>query len=286
MSNLLYFGEMPADKYHASHDFNSRSMIVDFIEDPEIYAAKYISKLIDSWEKPTAAMEIGDLTHTAVLEPDKIEHNYVFYPDSVLSKSGGTNTNAARDFAEEHRANGKTVLKKGQYSIVKRIAESARKKFGSLLSLPSIREYAIFWKDESTGLQLRCRPDLLIVANGVCYCFDIKTTQSIKRADFKSSSEKYFYWLQQAHYIEGVLEAIKDGKIDAKEVVFKFLAVESTFLHRTRMFNISKQSYEKSREYWRNTIDRLAECIGTGNFGEAESDDIVEIDIGDWCFGK
>ena len=61
------------------------------------------------------------------------------------------------------------------------------------------------WRDESTGLQCKCRPDWL--TNDGTLVVDLKTTEDASPKGFQKSVAGFFYHVQAAWYLHGLEQA-------------------------------------------------------------------------------
>jgi hypothetical protein len=147
-------------------------------------------------QEPKAEFDVGTATHSRVLG---VGSQVEVYPDDVLAKNGSTNTNAAREFEEACRAEGKIPLKKVQYNVVRLMSESvlAHPIARALLEQKAGRpEVSVFARDTEFEIDVRCRFDFL-----GDIAVDLKTTSGEASPEgFARSVASFGYDVQQAHY--------------------------------------------------------------------------------------
>ena len=97
----------------------------------------------------------------------------------------------------------------------------------------------------------KCRPDLLIDDGhgGVLY-LEIKTAAATGERDWRSSSWRYGYWLQQAHYEAGILAS------GAAAVRTIFVVVRKSFPHDVRFYEFSADDRMNGQMRWLSLIEQ------------------------------
>lgn len=262
--------DMPAVDYHADTRGVSKSMLWAFHDSRRKYESLYVLKNAPEKEA-TLAMDKGTLADAGLLEPDRLHELYAIYPNECLAKNGSTNTNAANAFYDEHSAAGKIVMKEDAFNDVLAMVEAVRKKFGDWLARPSLRQKAVYWVDETTGLLCRCRPDWIIDTPQTTFVFDLKTTENVSPRKFARVCEAKGYWMQESHYSAGV-EAVM-----GKPVEFMFVVVESQWPWRCAIQSIVNA--HEGRLETRQSLCDLAECRRSGNYAEPWEDDVAQIQM-------
>lgn len=204
--------DMPNDDYH-SHGAISRSGLALIGEAPKKYWYKYLSGQYN--EKESDALRVGSAFHTLVLEPESF--NDRFFVWSGLPK----NTNAGKEDYKKAvvDAEKRYLLKQCEYDTILKMANSVRIEPATkkIITGSGKIEASIFWEDESTGRQVKCRPDF-IKEDGLI--LDVKTVASASLEDFEKSIINYHYDVQAYMCIEGAKKA------GLKAEAFVFMCVE------------------------------------------------------------
>lgn len=244
---------LTASDYHA-HPAISKSQLDMIAKSPAHFKA-HLDGEIERTETP--AMRLGTALHCAVLEPERFELEYVAAPDF-----GDGRTKAAKEakaaFEAEHA--GKLVLSASEYaSIVGMSASFSRAATSSILLGRSLRrEASVFWTDDTTGIECRCRPDAL--GDDGAVIVDLKTTDDASPAAFAKSIAKYGYHRQAAFYIDGVEAAT------GKRPAFVFAVAEKTAPFACAFYSLDDASTEQGRRENRRNLLTLAACRASGDW--------------------
>ena len=174
----------------------------------------------------TPALALGKAIHMAILEPELFARTYVIEPyfGDVRAVEGRTTKEQAKEnktrrnaWREEH-ANA-TILESadGQATLgmVKRLAGDATAK---ALFASGSAELTVKWRDPSTGLTCRARPDWW--AEDIAVIADVKSTQDAREPAFARSIDAYGYHRQDPFYRRGMAANGRDVEN------FLFLAIE------------------------------------------------------------
>jgi hypothetical protein len=269
----------PPEAYHARTEI-SKTMLADFLDRKRLFEGRYISKTIPA-KRATKSMEIGTLVHAAILEPERIDEMYVIIPESLLSGANrAIQSKEAKAFVAAGQAEGKHVVKEDEIEMIRAMAESVRATVGPWLGTGALTERTIIWQHPATGLMCRCKPDWIRpTKNGTAIAFDVKTTGDISEHGFRGTMESFAYWLQDAHYSEGI--AAVTGKPVEQ---FIFVTVEGEPPYQCRPFQLDDESREASVVARERLIVDLAECMTTGNFAEAWEGTVTKIPIRGFAF--
>lgn len=169
--------------------------------------AKYEnSKPYDLSVKLGGHFETGQLLHTMLLEPDKLNQYEIF--DRQLRK------NEDKQAFADLVAKGITPVKTSQWDKAKKMSHAVMKKYDWQTGTP---EVVLQWIDEETGVPCKCRLDNL--TDDVIW--DLKTEDPKKIQTIEKSIVNYGYHIQAAHYQAGVKAVL------GKELPFKFMFAES-----------------------------------------------------------
>lgn len=227
--------------------------------------------------KPTPQQEIGTAVHTLVLEPDTWNKRYVIAPSGIDRR-----TKAGKEtwlkFQED--AGDRVVLKQEDAKMVILMAQcvhdhpAARK----LLSAAGEAETTHMWKDATTGVQCKCRPDYLHADGSTIV--DLKTTRDASPSGFARSVAEYRYWVQASWYLSGVEQAT--GK---RPEQFVFICVENTAPYATGVYVADAEMIQRGAEQAREDLDLLARCKRDSHW-PSYSDRIETISLPGWMTGN
>lgn len=282
MSHLKYAGDchigpMPAEEYHADHSAVSKSMLWKFRRRVSAYHREFVLG-----EKPpfaaTRAMNLGDLTHAALLEPYRLATDYVAYPDHVLGTNGAASTKAAKEFRDEHESAGRVVLKAEDFAAASAMVESVRTAIGPWLDVPAKIEHALYWVDSASGVRCKCRPDWLVLNEGAAFVLDVKTTTDVSPDEFRRKVETFGYWLQDAHYSAGV------RALTGIDPTFLFVVVETEWPWQCAVYRIDDNARAKGEIVYRDLLAQLAERHRDGNWKDEWEGVVNSLDLRPWAY--
>lgn len=256
---------MPNADYHA-HPAISKSGLDKIAKSPAHYKAAATADKADS-----DTLLFGSAFHDYILLPDVFEEAYTVLPPDFngRTKDGGSTLDAIR-------AQGRIALKYEWMEAIEGMAASlaAHPKAAALLS-GGKAEQSIFWTDEDTGIQCRCRPDY-IHPGGILV--DLKTTNDAGAEEFARSVVKYRYHIQDAFYSEGYYRAF--GKWPRG---FVFVAVEKTAPYAVACYSLDDEAKSYGRELFQRDLQTLLQAEQTQEW-QAYSHEIQTLSLPAWAY--
>ena len=114
-------------------------------------------------------------------------------------------------------------------------------------------EVSVFWQDEDTGEECRCRPDYW--NDGYNIIVDLKTTQDASPTGFAKSIANYRYHVQAAFYMQGVYAAT--GKYPER---FVFIAIEKEAPFAVGVYEIDADALALGRELYQRDLRTLQQA--------------------------
>lgn len=204
---------------------------------------------------PKEAFDVGSAAHAKILG---VGAAIDVYPDEVLAKNGSTGTNAAREFAENARAEGRIPVKRVVANVVNRMAESVLGNPTAKKLLSGGRpEVSMFATDPDTGVALRGRADYLGPR-----MVDLKTTAGdSSEAEFAVAAFRLGYEVQAAHY-EWIHHLIT-----GETLPYLFIVVENTAPFLTSVHRLGDDELRMGRERARLARERYAHCKANNYWG-------------------
>jgi hypothetical protein len=248
-----------------NRDYHSRPGISNsglgyFKRSPAHYRAYKAGLLGDS----TEAMKFGTMIHTAILEPELFDSQYVVGPDVAR------NTKIWKEFVVAHP--GKEIIKPDEHETCLKVA-------GSVMANPTLshiirnstREMSGFWRDPATDIECRFRPDAILVSEYSVDMFDIKTTRDASKDKFYWSCMEYGYFRQAAFYMDGY-EAITGDRVDS----FTLIAVEDKPPYICQAYVLAPEDIARGRIEYSDLLFRYEECLRT-NVWPGYSDGSIQL---------
>lgn len=226
------------EEYHSSQGV-SRSGLMLFQKSPLHYADQY---LYGNKKKESRSLYVGKAVHTYVLEPKKFEENY-FIAEKV---DGRTKEGKKRNDEILTEAKGKVVIKQDDYEVIQSLGNAILHHPTASLFLKNAQvEKSIFWRDCTTNVMVKCRPDIWL-PNIVA---DIKTTEDASYEAFQRDIFKYGYDMQTGMIQDGIYH-----RTQKKIETFVFIAVEKQPPYAVAIYDIDKDIIEYGHQKYKTLL--------------------------------
>jgi hypothetical protein len=208
MIEVGVYYDMPDDEYHKQYareeHYYSSSQLKTMLEDPHKFHREYIlGKKVPVTQATQDAFDIGQVFHTAILEPDKLKGSYVKF------NGGQRRGKVWDDFKERHK--GKIILTEGMFKDVKQLKKNF---LASKLCKDNLAggEYEVSFFINFHGIRIKVRTDCLNTA----YITDPKSTRGYvhKPELIKKKIRDLNYDLSAALYVDVVNACIEFFDLD------------------------------------------------------------------------
>lgn len=249
---LGFVGGMPNEVYHATEAISKSGLdLVD--KSPAHYKHQ-------PPREPTPAMRMGSAIHTAVLEPDRFDAEY------VVAEVKTRREKAYKELVAQH--GDELVLVPSEAEAVRAIQKAAlsRPEVKRLAHAPGWNELSAFATDPVTGVRVRCRYDLLAEAG---FAVDLKKARDVFPHGFARSCASYRYHVQVALYSD-VYYWITGERLSE----FWLLAIEDQPPYTAVPYRLDDMAIEAGRLAYRKNLNTYAHCLESGDWPlyEPESD--------------
>jgi hypothetical protein len=211
-------------------------------------------------ENPRAAtksLELGTVSHVAVLEPEQFLREYVLWDAKTDDgeKTKPRRGKAWEAFQEQHA--GKKIIRSDEYDVAISLRDAVRADPVAMKYLAMGRpEVAMTWTDEHTGLACKGRVDWVTHVEGIDCIVDLKGTRNASPSSFARDCARLNYHLQLAFYADGYEQAT--GKTPRVVVV----AVEFEPPHDVVTYIVPAEVTELGQDEYRKLLERYSECAG------------------------
>jgi hypothetical protein len=115
-------------------------------------------------------------------------------------------------------------------------------------------EPTLAWKDEETGIWCRVRPDFLPTVRQ--FIPDLKSAADVSPTGFERASDKFFYHMSAALYIEGIRVLFGE-----RPKAFMFVAQEKTEPYITEIYQLQEDALAWGRVLNRRALRKFARCL-------------------------
>lgn len=249
----------------------SRSQLKYFQEHPSTF--KWAQNAPEDDSK-SGTLDFGTLTHWRFLEHETDPRRY-----SVMPKFGRSKEELEKkaNWLEAMEASGAFICTEDERHKVEVMYRSAlaHPMARELIEAKGDAEMSIYWKCPVTGNLLKCRPDKVVIIDGVAYIVDVKTSDSIEKflADrWGGSFYDYGYHQQAAFYIDGYRAAwaITNPGEPCPPVRFVFIVIQTTVSCRkypVGTFLMPADLIREGREQYNQTLVALDYCQKNNDWG-------------------
>jgi hypothetical protein len=262
--------EMPVEDYHADKTAVNSSSLKYATKSEFAFAHVF-------WgppKEPTDAMKFGTLVHMAILEPAKFKENYVVEPyfegptqDGKMSPNSKVAKEKRAAWRSELPSSAVVVTEEEQAKIFSMIDSVLSHPTASVLLKDGRPELIGYWKDKTTGINLRMMADFMAFNLGVLA--DLKTCQDSEWEAFrKTGVEGLQYFHQMAMYVDGT-ENISKKKVENKV----WIAVENKYPFETRVHEVDEKYDYAGNFQYRENLNKVKKAIDLNHFpqGQLES---------------
>jgi len=194
--------QIAAEEYHADpcpEPSLSSSLAKLMLGQSPLHAWTASPRLNPAWEpKESRVFNIGRAAHRAVLGAGG---DYVAYPDDVLASNGAASTKAAKEWAEDQKSRGLTVLRSDELEQVESMAARARLRLAQMgISFAPARSEMVAIA-QIDGVWCRAMIDNA-PADPRAPLYDFKTCEDASPDAVIRSITSYGYDVQAAHYLD------------------------------------------------------------------------------------
>lgn len=253
MSDFPFFGDIAESVYHSLPAVSS-TLLREFA-DPEIGPSSALARFSATTEE-TDALRIGRLIHLLLLEPGRAAE-VVVAPKRSTAAARRAEAQATLWGYERKR---RLVVSQAEHEACCGAARAVADAIRPFMEIAegTWPEHSCLWTH--AGLAHKARPDLLLRAGERFICIDAKSTsRGISR--WRRDAVRNRLTLQAAHYVEGIVQAIRGESSDAYSwgdlddfIVWIFAAVEVPPPHRVRLYKLPGEAL-------RVALDRRAELV-------------------------
>jgi hypothetical protein len=245
-------------EYHGGAGISSSGLKL-LSKSPLHYAYKYLS---GNAEARTAALSKGSALHCAALEPHLFADQFVVRPDGIDGRTKDGKAWLAENSERE-------ILSAQDGRDISGMANSIRQheRLSRILAMPnSHAETSIYWRDEATGAECKCRPDFMIepceqFRNGLIV--DLKTTASDATPDgFSKTASNYQYALSAYFYAAGFQAHFQTADLPP----FVFAVVENYAPYSVALFRASLDVMQLGFHEVRHLLELYASCLESGKW--------------------
>lgn len=250
------------EKEYRSHPAISRSELWKMKESPEKF--KYWKE--NPEEKESPALIFGRLFHAILLTPESLDSEFAIMP-SVDRRTKEGKAEYAK-FLEKSK--GKTIVDVDMVGKAAAMAQAVQSNELCRKLLDGEKEIPLFWKDELTGEDCKCRLDVKKKMGEKVLIVDLKTTENAETESFMRSAIKYGYDFQAAMYNEA------EKQNNGTEPIFVFIAVEKEPPYAVNILQADDLFVQRGYDQFRNLLGKYHYCKTNDNwYGYLGAENII-----------
>jgi len=220
-------------------------------------SAAHVREAIVSPPEQTAAMLLGQATHSAILEPDLFAEEYAVAPQVDRRKKKDKEIWA--QFEKDNHD--KDILRREEWELCTAMAASVHghPAVSNILAETGFNELSFIWKDAETDVLCKGRCDRLGYVMGNSAVIDVKTTEDASERAWIREVIKYQYHAQTAFYLDG-LEKLSPS-VERK---FIWIVVEKKPPFCCALYQPDDATLAKGRSMYRKYLRQWVQCNETG----------------------
>lgn len=236
--------DMPPEEYH-THPAISKSGLDRVLQSPGHY--QYYR---EHGSENTEALSFGSAFHTLLLEPNLFEERvHIWSGANRTTKAGKAEWAEAQEIAGE-----RDIIKQSDYNDMLEICQAIESHVSARVVLQGKgrAEASLFWTDDETGVECRCRPDWLR-EDGLLV--DLKSAIDASPEGFMKAAFNHGYHLQAAMYMDGF------KAVYGKEAAgFAFVVAEKKAPFGIGVYQADLDFVELGRIKYREALEIYANC--------------------------
>lgn len=227
------------------------------MEAPKLYEWQVIK---GNQQKETDALALGNLIHTALLEPEKFRKRMVAVPEF-----SGKGMRAAKADWMASQASDAILVDDKEMDIITGILGTAASDEGiKKILVGGIPELSFYWNDQKTGLRCKARPDY-VTEDG--WLVNFKTAADASLRKFQYAIQDHWYHLQAASYWTGYREVF--GK---EPEGYIWIVIEKTAPYLSAIYCADEALMEIGQRDYRQAIDLVDSCTKSGTWPSYQFD--------------
>ena len=227
-------------------------------------------------KEPTDNLILGSVIQTLILEPHKIESEYLILPELNLRTNDGKAQKA--EFEAEAKATNKTLVKSEIFNQAEAVSKSFLNSPLSSFLRGEIKAEASFF-GEIDGVKVKARPDLILPEKKVIIDFKTTSTSGGGSADgFAKMAANFAYYIQASLYLE-----ITEYK------QFYFIVLETAEPYMVGCYKLDSEALEFGKSEIRRAIEiykNLGEYKSPLYLNNLDFSKVQEINLPSWCYYK
>jgi hypothetical protein len=228
----------------------------------------------------------GSLAHLALLEPQKFKESFVLEPVFEAPTQKGEMSTRSKE-ALKMKAEWYSKLEPWQLVVTEKDHENIIGSIASILRhekvakiIPGSKvEQSGYFRESTTGIKCRIRPDILHFGKKVL--LDFKTAEDASKSIFSSKMGRLMYPISLIFYGQGV-KAIEGWEPD----IYGLLVTEKEDPWATCLYTLTPQTISTAKAWFFHGMETLKRCLETGDWPAYQKGEAEDIDLPPWEHSK
>ena len=227
-------------------------------------------------KEPTDNLILGSVIHTLILEPQKLESEYIIMPELNLRTNADKAIKA--ELEAEAKATNKTLVKAEIFNQAEAVSKSFLNSSLSSFLRGEVKAEASFF-GEIDGVKVKARPDLILPEQKIIIDFKTTSTNGGGSADgFAKMAANFQYYIQASLYLE--ILGYKN---------FYFIVLETAEPYMVGCYKLDTEALEFGKSEIRRAIEiykNLGEYKSPLYLNNLDFSKVQEINLPSWCYYK
>ena len=226
-------------------------------------------------KEPTDNLILGSVIHTLILEPHKLESEYIILPELNLRTNDGKAKKA--ELETQAKEENKTLVKAELLQKAEAVTEAFNKTSLTKLLTQGKAEQSFFGEIE--GVKVKARPDFIIPDQSVIIDFKTTSTLGGGSADgFAKMAANFAYYIQASLYLE-----------ITKYKQFYFIVLETAEPYMVGCYKLDSEALEFGKSEIRRAIEiykNLGKYKSPLYLNNLDFSKVQEINLPSWVYYK
>lgn len=230
-----------------------------------VHTAAHARWYMDNPPEETKALRFGHLMHAVLLEPQKLDEQFMVMPkvDKRTKKGKAMWADA------QIQAKGRTIVTDEEMLICENIRHNVSQHPTArelLFGQGGANELSVVWRDEPTNMLCKARYDRVgTLGTGQAVLGDAKSSAKVATLrNWQRSCWDYGYHEQAAMYLAGAEALFPLGENEHRQ--FLWVVIEKDPPNLIRVFEADYDALEVGMQEFRKHLEAYAECVQKGEY--------------------
>lgn len=222
---------------------------------------QYYKWAMDNPQPKTDELIFGSAFHKWILEKDDFYNEFTVIPK--LNKRTNAGKAEYDRLLSEAEAENKEIINEETFEMIKEMESAILENPATNKLLKGNHENSIYYTDDFSGIDCKCRPDSFRQIGDRIICVDLKTTSDSSPLACQKAIVKYGYDLQAYMYTYGLS---KEFNVPTENIDFVFVFVEKKAPYLSYFVQADNYILQRGENIFREYLGILKYCNETQNW--------------------